>query len=96
MHCWHDKNPVHVLSTADSTKIEEVKRKQGKDQQAHVTFFVGTGTYIYQILQKDSHGIQKISVLTIIYIYIYLTIIMMYSIIICTQKGQLDVSKMMF
>ena len=32
MHCWHDKNPVHVLSTADSTKIEEVKRKQGKDK----------------------------------------------------------------
>ena len=32
MHCWHDKNPVHVLSIADSTKIEEVKCKQGKDQ----------------------------------------------------------------
>ena len=32
MHCWHDKNPVHVLSTADSTKNEEVKGKQGKDQ----------------------------------------------------------------
>ena len=27
-------------------------------QQAHVTFFVGTGTSIYQILQKDCHCIN--------------------------------------
>lgn len=32
MHCWHDKNPVHVLSTADSTTVEEVSRKQGSDK----------------------------------------------------------------
>ena len=32
MHYCHDKNPVHVLSIADSIKIEEVKCKQGKDQ----------------------------------------------------------------
>ena len=32
MHCWHDNNPVHVLSTADSTAIEEVSRKQGSNK----------------------------------------------------------------
>ena len=32
MHCWHDKNPVHVLSTADSTTVEEVSRKQGSSK----------------------------------------------------------------
>ena len=32
MHCWHNKNPVHVLSTADSTAIEEVSRKQGSNK----------------------------------------------------------------
>ena len=32
MHCWHEKNPVHVLSTADSTAIEEVSRKQGSNK----------------------------------------------------------------
>ena len=24
MHCWHDKNPVHVLSTADSTQFNKL------------------------------------------------------------------------
>ena len=32
MHCWHDKNPVHVLSTADSTEVEEVNRNSGKER----------------------------------------------------------------
>ena len=32
MHCCHDKNPVHILSTANSTKIEEAKCKEGKEQ----------------------------------------------------------------
>ena len=32
MHCWHDKNPVHVLSTADSTQVEEVSRRSGMDR----------------------------------------------------------------
>ena len=26
MHCWHYKNPAHVLSTCDSTGIDIVKR----------------------------------------------------------------------
>ena len=26
MHCWHDKNPVHMLSSCDSTKIHVVQR----------------------------------------------------------------------
>ena len=32
MHCWHDKNPVHVLSTADLTEVEEVNRNSGKER----------------------------------------------------------------
>lgn len=32
MHCWHDKNPVHVLSTADSTQVEEVSRRSGRNK----------------------------------------------------------------
>ena len=32
MHCWNDNHPVHVLSTADSTHVDVVSRKTGKDK----------------------------------------------------------------
>ena len=32
MHCWHDKNPVHMLSSCDSTKVDVVRRQSGKNK----------------------------------------------------------------
>ena len=32
MHCWHDKNPVHMLSSCDSTNIDVVQRQSGKNK----------------------------------------------------------------
>ena len=29
MHCWHDQNPVHMLSSCDSTIVDVVQRQSG-------------------------------------------------------------------
>ena len=32
MHCWHEKNPVHMLSSCDLTKIDIVQTQSGKNK----------------------------------------------------------------
>ena len=32
MHCWHDSNPVHMLSSCDSTIVDVVERQAGKNK----------------------------------------------------------------
>ena len=32
MHCWHDSNPVHMLSSCDSTGVDVVKRQSGRNK----------------------------------------------------------------
>ena len=32
MNCWHDKNPVHMLSSCDLTKINVVQRQPGQNK----------------------------------------------------------------
>ena len=32
LHCWHNKNPVYMLSSCNSTKIDVVQRQSGKNK----------------------------------------------------------------